>query len=137
MGMATTCCLNNLNPPPRLHQNSTASTNAPLLPPNGNGEWWRKRCVLGAAGVMTALVMSGESSGVEMENLNFVDSRKWSEERMCPQWRLNSLETIVPENLPRPAARRRWDPAALPQTRPAPQLRTTNTTSLSTRCFSM
>ncbi|KAL4033926.1 hypothetical protein IC575_007044 [Cucumis melo] len=140
MAMATTCCVNNLNPPPRLYQNSTASTNNPLLPLNGSGDqWWRKRCVLGVAGVMTALIMSGESGGVEMGNVNsFVDnSRKWSEERMCPQWRLNSLETIVPENLPRPAARRRWDPAALPHTAPAPQLRTTNTASLSTRCFSM
>uniref|UniRef100_A0A9I9D0Z5 Uncharacterized protein n=1 Tax=Cucumis melo TaxID=3656 RepID=A0A9I9D0Z5_CUCME len=111
-----------------------------VLDRNGSGDqWWRKRCVLGVAGVMTALIMSGESGGVEMGNVNsFVDnSRKWSEERMCPQWRLNSLETIVPENLPRPAARRRWDPAALPHTAPAPQLRTTNTASLSTRCFSM
>ncbi|GMN45210.1 hypothetical protein TIFTF001_014408 [Ficus carica] len=34
---------------------------------------------------------------------------KWSDRRMCPQWRLNSLESIVPENLPRPSARRRWE----------------------------
>lgn len=33
---------------------------------------------------------------------------KWSEKRACPSWRGNSLETIVPENLPRPAARRRY-----------------------------
>lgn len=34
---------------------------------------------------------------------------KWSDMRTCPPWRLNSLETIVPENLPRPSARRRWE----------------------------
>ncbi|KAL5853296.1 hypothetical protein ACOSQ3_008414 [Xanthoceras sorbifolium] len=28
---------------------------------------------------------------------------------MCPPWQLNSLETIVPENLPRPSARRRLE----------------------------
>ncbi|XP_057960206.1 protein CHLOROPLAST VESICULATION [Malania oleifera] len=33
---------------------------------------------------------------------------RWSDKRMCPPWRLNSLETIVPENLPRPSFRRRW-----------------------------
>ncbi|CAK9312862.1 unnamed protein product [Citrullus colocynthis] len=137
MAMVTTCCLNNLNPPPQLPEKSTTSTNNQLVPWNGNGEWWQKRCVLGVAGVATALLMAVESGGVEMGNVNFVDSRKWSEERMCPQWRLNSLETIVPENLPRPSGRRRWDPAALPHTAPAPQLRTTYTNSLSTRCFSM
>ncbi|XP_038884319.1 uncharacterized protein LOC120075190 [Benincasa hispida] len=137
MSMATTCCLNNLNPPPQLPQNSTTSVNNQLVPWNGNGEWWQKRRVLVVAGVATALIMAGESGGVEMGNVNIVDSRKWSEERMCPQWRLNSLETVVPENLPRPTGRRRWDPAALPHTAPAPQLRTTHTTSLSTRCFSL
>ncbi|XP_023547232.1 uncharacterized protein LOC111806106 [Cucurbita pepo subsp. pepo] len=131
----TTCCLNNLNPPPRLLPKSTTPTTNQLLPRNGNGERWQKRCVLGVVGVAMALQMVGESGGVEMGDVNFVDSRKWSEERMCPQWRLNSLETIVPENLPRPAARRRWEPAALPRT--APQLRTIHPSSLSTRCFSM
>lgn len=34
---------------------------------------------------------------------------KWSDKRMCPKWRANELETIVPENLPRPSAHRRWE----------------------------
>ncbi|XP_024032489.1 uncharacterized protein LOC21383677 isoform X2 [Morus notabilis] len=34
---------------------------------------------------------------------------KWSDRRMCPPWHTNSLESIVPENLPRPSARRRWE----------------------------
>lgn len=34
---------------------------------------------------------------------------KWSEERICQSWHLNSLETIVPENLPRPSAHRKWE----------------------------
>ncbi|CAN0877658.1 Protein CHLOROPLAST VESICULATION [Linum grandiflorum] len=38
-----------------------------------------------------------------------VSAPKWSDKRMCPAWELNSLETIVPEDLPRPSARRRWE----------------------------
>jgi hypothetical protein len=34
---------------------------------------------------------------------------RWSDHRQCPQWRANSLENIVPENLPRPSAPRRFD----------------------------
>ncbi|KAK3212606.1 hypothetical protein Dsin_017312 [Dipteronia sinensis] len=34
---------------------------------------------------------------------------RWSDKRMCPPWNLNSLETIVPENLPRPSAHRRLE----------------------------
>lgn len=37
---------------------------------------------------------------------------KWSDTiRSCPAWRVNSLESIVPENLPRPSARRRTEAA--------------------------
>ncbi|KAL5975646.1 hypothetical protein ACLOJK_019972 [Asimina triloba] len=32
---------------------------------------------------------------------------RWSERRSCPQWRTNALESIVPENLPRPSDTRR------------------------------
>lgn len=34
---------------------------------------------------------------------------RWSERRQCPPWRANSLENVVPENLPRPPAPRRFD----------------------------
>ncbi|KAL5850360.1 hypothetical protein ACOSQ4_008373 [Xanthoceras sorbifolium] len=40
---------------------------------------------------------------------NSVQVPRWSDKRMCPPWQLNSLETIVPENLPRPSARRRLE----------------------------
>ncbi|OVA06525.1 hypothetical protein BVC80_1739g7 [Macleaya cordata] len=32
---------------------------------------------------------------------------RWSDKRACPPWRMNSFETIVPENLPRPSAHRK------------------------------
>ncbi|KAM7258291.1 hypothetical protein ACFE04_014032 [Oxalis oulophora] len=34
---------------------------------------------------------------------------RWSDKRVCPPWIFNSLENIVPENLPRPSARRRLE----------------------------
>lgn len=34
---------------------------------------------------------------------------RWSDWRQCPQWHANSLENVVPENLPRPSARRRYN----------------------------
>lgn len=44
---------------------------------------------------------------------------KWSERRTCPQWHENSLESIVPENLPRPSARRRFESVSVDRTAPA------------------
>ncbi|PON90761.1 histone deacetylase-like protein [Trema orientale] len=47
---------------------------------------------------------------------------KWSDRiRVCPPWHLNSLESIVPENLPRPSARRRLESAAHPHDAPPPK----------------
>lgn len=54
-----------------------------------------------------------KSSSMASNNSSLVSSvgggPKWSEKRACPPWQGNSLETIVPENLPRPAARRRYE----------------------------
>lgn len=82
---------------------------------------WRNRCVLGMAcmiiGLETSnLVIGGESRAIaEDMSMSMVlksSSEKvarWSDKRTCPAWRMNSLETIVPENLPRPSAHRRWE----------------------------
>lgn len=57
---------------------------------------------------------------------------KWSDKRMCPQWRFNSLETIVPENLPRPSTHRRWEAVSYSNYKTnAPSVKT------STNCFAM
>uniref|UniRef100_A0A0D9WK19 Uncharacterized protein n=1 Tax=Leersia perrieri TaxID=77586 RepID=A0A0D9WK19_9ORYZ len=47
---------------------------------------------------------------------------RWSDRRQCPPWRANSLENIVPENLPRPSAQRRFNniTAAAAENAPAP-----------------
>jgi hypothetical protein len=34
---------------------------------------------------------------------------RWSDRRRCPPWRVNSLENVVPENLPRPSPQRRFN----------------------------
>ncbi|KAF7071253.1 LOW QUALITY PROTEIN: hypothetical protein CFC21_076628, partial [Triticum aestivum] len=34
---------------------------------------------------------------------------RWSDWRQCPPWHANSLENVVPENLPRPSARWRYN----------------------------
>ncbi|XP_022132177.1 uncharacterized protein LOC111005099 [Momordica charantia] len=132
MALTTTCCLKNLNPPTHTKNQSVSWTGTI------NEGSWRKRCVLGvaAAGVAMALQMAGESGAIEMDPITTQKTMKWSEERMCPQWRFNSLETIVPENLPRPFARRRWDPVRLPPTT-APQLRATPSATAPTGCFSL
>ncbi|TQD76115.1 hypothetical protein C1H46_038337 [Malus baccata] len=48
-------------------------------------------------------------SPLERETSSDQRVAKWSDKRMCPQWSPNSLETIVPENLPRPSAQMRWE----------------------------
>lgn len=58
---------------------------------------------------------------------------KWSDKRMCPPWRLNSLETIVPENLPRPSAHRRWETVGYSNDAPPLKLLIRTTA----HCFSM
>lgn len=60
---------------------------------------------------------------------------KWSDKRTCPAWRLNSLETIVPENLPRPSARRRWELVGL-NSKNAPAVKVAALRT-STNCFSL
>ncbi|CAE6009180.1 unnamed protein product [Arabidopsis arenosa] len=52
-------------------------------------------------------------SPVEEMAAGVVPARRWSDKRTCPPWLGNSLETIVPENLPRPSAHRRLELAGL------------------------
>ena len=45
--------------------------------------------------------------------------RRWSDRRECQPWRANSLENIVPENLPRPSERRGFNSIRAPDRAPA------------------
>lgn len=62
---------------------------------------------------------------------------KWSEKRACPSWRDNSFETVVPENLPRPVTRRRYQTVRLrsSNSKTAPSL--TLPVQTNPDCFSM
>ncbi|XP_041019539.1 uncharacterized protein LOC121261299 [Juglans microcarpa x Juglans regia] len=62
---------------------------------------------------------------------------KWSDKRSCPAWRVNSLETIVPENLPRPSARRRWEAIGFDSKTAPPVKVAVGKTSSSPNCFSL
>lgn len=61
---------------------------------------------------------------------------RWSDKRACPPWLQNSLETIVPENLPRPSSRRRLELAGLGK-RDAPPVGAVVTRARKAACFSM
>ncbi|KAI4337358.1 hypothetical protein L6164_015786 [Bauhinia variegata] len=119
----TICCLNLPPPPP-----ATSKPSLPTNPPQVSlVRCWRRQCFCVVMGVAFSL------TGVDVPNFNFklvggneiaiananaqpmsrserkVNIEKWSEKRACASWRPNSLESIVPENLPRPKARRRYE----------------------------
>ncbi|KAI4379766.1 hypothetical protein MLD38_006020 [Melastoma candidum] len=119
-----------LSPPP----SPTPSPARPqLLAPetsDGPSQVRRKLCVAGAATIVVlglwggrdptfptrgardsvpdkatavALVKPGEGSRKGR-------GQRWSDSiQGCPPWRLNSLQVVVPENLPRPSFHRRWE----------------------------
>ena len=73
-----------------------------------------------------------EISSVVIESNSRV--ARWSDKRMCPPWHANSLETIVPENLPRPSAHRRWGAIGFSKNAPAIKVTVVRKTI---SCFSM
>lgn len=70
----------------------------------------------------------------DIKDVQTKDQIQWSSKRKCPPWRLNSLETIVPENLPRPSARRRWENVDYAKVNAPPVKFFRN---ISSKCFSM
>ncbi|RWR77460.1 Histone deacetylase 18 -like protein [Cinnamomum micranthum f. kanehirae] len=89
---------------------------------------WRRRCFTGVACMIigsTAGFGVEESGIILAEELRGVGgsegkvAMRWSDKRSCPQWHANSLENIVPENLPRPSARRRFESVSIDRTAPA------------------
>ncbi|XP_062179549.1 protein CHLOROPLAST VESICULATION-like [Phragmites australis] len=77
----------------------------------------RRACVAAAA---CAVMGMADGGGMDLAQGSTAASRaddvvavqvpaRWSDRRQCPPWRANSLENIVPENLPRPSARRRFN----------------------------
>ncbi|PAN17996.1 hypothetical protein PAHAL_3G170800 [Panicum hallii] len=105
-------------------------------PPPATGTPWsgglRRACVAAAASVVIATAGAGGDAALAWDGAAVpriagddavaVDARappRWSDRRECPPWRANSLENIVPENLPRPSARRRFNSIRAPDRAPA------------------
>ncbi|KAL1346850.1 hypothetical protein HN51_020379 [Arachis hypogaea] len=156
--MRTSCFLN--LPIPTSNQAPNASL-IPIKPPQvslvkieGN---WKRHVMVGVTIIGLELIINNsslghekafaeeimKSSSVTSNNSSLVSSlgsgSKWSEKRACPPWHGSSLETIVPENLPRPAARRRYE-AVGSQSKTAPPLLVDKTKLRSNNkesCFSM
>ncbi|PWA96111.1 hypothetical protein CTI12_AA043530 [Artemisia annua] len=142
MALATTCCFNSR--PPTAGPPTT--TQPPLSARPKREISWRDQCVVGIATVIIGLQMEGIGNNhdyaVAMEPKAAIESKakgkRWSGKRMCPAWQLNSLETIVPEDLPRPSHKRRWEGVG-DHSRVAPPVKSHSTTitAASSDCFSM
>ncbi|CAI9775683.1 unnamed protein product [Fraxinus pennsylvanica] len=136
MAISSNCCLN-LFPPTR----STSRTTQVACPQKERS--WKSQCILG----LTCVIIGQELSNLEglgaiaaEEKQLAVESeikvQRWSDKAMCQPWRPNSLETIVPENLPRPSARRRWETVDFSDTAPTLKIIITKN-SITKSCFSL
>ncbi|XP_055819348.1 protein CHLOROPLAST VESICULATION [Solanum dulcamara] len=148
MAISTKLCLNlSPQPPPASTCNSI-----PLPSKTTRISWqrkdksWKSQCVLGMACVViiglefdSSILGNQESAmaiaGDKQIHVAGKSIQKWSEKRSCPPWNMNSLETIVPENLPRPVTRRRWETVDYSTTQSAPEVKLV--TKFSKGCFTM
>ncbi|CAA2968244.1 Hypothetical predicted protein [Olea europaea subsp. europaea] len=114
----------------------------PLLCSPQKERSWKSQCILG----LTCVIIGQEMSNLEglgamaaEEKQLAVESKikvqRWSDLGMCQPWRRNSFEMIVPENLPRPSARRRWETVDFSKT--APTLQVVTKKSVTKSCFSL
>ncbi|CAL9761872.1 unnamed protein product [Musa acuminata subsp. burmannicoides] len=122
MAISVHSCLRPPPPPPpkltTLHETSSSSTKTMRACRSERKEVsWRSRCVATAACVIIGStvglgggdgnVLAGELRAVEGSQVRM--AMRWSDKRRCPPWHANSLENIMPENLPRPYGGRRSD----------------------------
>ncbi|GMI89172.1 chloroplast vesiculation [Hibiscus trionum] len=142
MAISTRCCLDVSppNPNPGLDNPSFNTKRSQFAWPRDDK--WRKQCTVGLACFMIGLqsgdlnnnrAIAKEIPSVAIESNS--TATRWSEKRMCPPWQANSLETIVPENLPRPSAHRRWE--AIGFSGNAPAIKVTVARKTIAGCFSM
>ncbi|KAL0386498.1 UNVERIFIED_CONTAM: hypothetical protein Slati_4599300 [Sesamum latifolium] len=127
MAISTYCSLN-LFPP------HTTSVSSPISRPaevaSARERSWKNQCLLGLTCAIIGLELGNFAVVGDQERAIAADMQsagsssstskiiiRWSDRRACQPWRPNSLETIVPENLPRPSARRRWEATGSPSLR--------------------
>ncbi|XP_071690744.1 protein CHLOROPLAST VESICULATION [Rutidosis leptorrhynchoides] len=139
MVLTTSCCL---NPRPLT---APLTTTQPLA--SAREVSWRNQCAVGVVCMMISLQIEGvvgnrHDYALAIEPKDVIESKvkakRWSGKRMCPAWQLNSLETIVPEDLPRPSSKRKWEGVS-GHLRVAPPVKSfpTTITAASSDCFSM
>ncbi|KAK1698601.1 hypothetical protein QYE76_015298 [Lolium multiflorum] len=124
--MTISCC-HQLRPP----SPATAKEGAPAA---GHLPMLRRACL--AAACVVAVGATGAADGAAMATswgtapgsgapheaalVRVQAPSRWSDRRQCPPWRANSLENVMPENLPRPAPRRRFNGVAAADKAPVP-----------------
>ncbi|XP_011082244.1 uncharacterized protein LOC105165067 [Sesamum indicum] len=109
MGISTYCTLN-LFPPPISSPISRPAEVA--CNPAARERSWKSQCLLGLTCAIIGLELGNFAVVGDQERAIAADMPsaaskiiiRWSDRRACQPWRPNSLETIVPENLPRPSA---------------------------------
>ncbi|KAK4800832.1 hypothetical protein SAY86_021319 [Trapa natans] len=135
---AVGCCLNRLPPPTQASFRRPPSSipSAPMARFTcslRDEDKWKRQLMAGMACLTIGLGMC-DPQCVQMHHASITDRSKtpnldpvelhesdnyaseignggqrWSERRACPPWTIKSFELTVPENLPRPYARKRWD----------------------------
>ncbi|KDP33645.1 hypothetical protein JCGZ_07216 [Jatropha curcas] len=144
MAITTSCCLNLPLPTSASGLPSSTTKTSTTQVSWLKNDKWRRQCVLGIAWMIIGAEMDNLAS---QENLAMAKdmqysvveskSQRWSDKRMCPPWRLNSLETVVPENLPRPSARRRWEATGYSENAPPPASAVKVMVHSGNSCFTM
>ncbi|XVF47916.1 hypothetical protein PTKIN_Ptkin03bG0148400 [Pterospermum kingtungense] len=146
MAISIRCCLNTSPPTPTLGLGVSSSNSKSKAPQVAWDDKWRRQCALGVACLVIGLQVVGDinnSNAIAKETSIPKESKsrsvaRWSDKRTCPPWHVNSLETIVPENLPRPSAHRRWEAIGFSNNINAPAVKvTTGITKTRNSCFSM
>ncbi|KAJ8531315.1 hypothetical protein K7X08_026749 [Anisodus acutangulus] len=148
MAVSTKLCLNlSPQPPPTSNNSIPPTSKANQISWQRKEKSWKSQCVLGIACVViiglefdSPILGNQEISAIAGDMQLHVAGKsivqKWSEKRSCPSWNGNSLETIVPENLPRPVRRRRWETVDYNNTtQSAPEVKLV--TKNSKGCFTM
>ncbi|XP_057539277.1 protein CHLOROPLAST VESICULATION isoform X1 [Amaranthus tricolor] len=139
MNISTICRFNAL--PPSSSPDPTSSTslstrkNFATRKSNEKSSIWSRKLMVIATTVIISLEVgdivnniNGSSNSImamEFEianNNNRKTIARWSDKRSCPPWQINSLETIVPENLPRPFKLRKWEGISYSYTKSAPSV---------------
>ncbi|KAJ3695341.1 hypothetical protein LUZ60_000718 [Juncus effusus] len=114
MALSINCCLKP-SPSPNPSSSTRSAPTPPCLSTFKDQNEWRRRfiatvaCVVISSTTSTIVKQDSATAGEMIRPMEISSAKmvRWSDIRTCPPWRDNSLESIVPENLPRPFSSRR------------------------------